>query len=164
VIERFFKPRKYYLSRENSAPISATSQMRETLPATKTKPETVISKIVSFGVITATNFKMIKSTLEDLFNFIKIPDDRQISISNYGKLKLILILVAVNLAINIVVILPLLSTIKEFVPLDSNQSTYGPLAKIVIVTIILMPFLEELFFRYFLRYVGANTFLFKLKK
>lgn len=33
VIERFFKPRKFYLSRENSAPISATSQMRETLSA-----------------------------------------------------------------------------------------------------------------------------------
>ena len=33
MIERFFKPRKYYLSREHSAPISATSQMREALPA-----------------------------------------------------------------------------------------------------------------------------------
>ena len=59
MIERFTKPKKLYLSRENSAPFFATSQMRETLPAMLSKSRKKYIYIIMKKILLFCSFLII---------------------------------------------------------------------------------------------------------
>ena len=66
VIERFIKPRKLYLSRENSAPFSATSQMRETLAVIlRNRKRKDKMKLKIFTAISILTFSLTFSQVKD---------------------------------------------------------------------------------------------------
>ncbi len=82
MIERLFKPRKFYLSGENSAPISATSQMRLTLCAIINhvmKKHLVIALFFVSNFISSAQDKMIIDQKVDKLHSLT----KSVSYSNY---------------------------------------------------------------------------------
>jgi len=101
---------------------------------------------------------MIKSTLFDFYQFIKKPNDVQFDLDFRNKLRFTLILFVFEFIITFIIILPILVMINDVLDLtravDTNKLSI--LQKFFFLVII-MPFIEELIFRYFLRYEGTKT-------
>lgn len=99
---------------------------------------------------------MIKTVLQDLFNFVKRPDDRQINITIPSKLLYLSILLIFEFVITFLFIIPVLEWVDGILNLQSDI-TYDSLPTSFFLYVIVAPFLEELVFRHVLRYQGLKT-------
>ncbi len=100
---------------------------------------------------------MIKTVLQDLFIFIKSPDDRQLNLSIPSKLLYLLILMIFEFVITFLFIIPVLEWVDGILDLQSVDITYDSLLTSFFLYVIVAPFLEELVFRHVLRYQGLKT-------
>ena len=100
---------------------------------------------------------MIKTILRDLFSFIKKPDDTQSRLTVKSKFLYILILLVFEFILSYLFIFPVLEEIDSILNLRSVDNEYYTALKSVILFVIVVPFGEELLFRYFLRYKGLKT-------
>jgi len=100
---------------------------------------------------------MIKTVLQDLFNFIKKPDDQQIKLSFKNKLLYIFILLIFELVVTYLFIIPVLEWIDGLVGLDTADTSYDTFVQVFIPAVIFAPLVEELIFRHLLRYQGIKT-------
>ncbi len=109
---------------------------------------------------------MIKSTLRDLGSFIKRPNDNQIQLTIKEKVYFTLILFTVKIIIVYFFILPILYTINEYLNITDNSNeieSYSPI-KTYLGYVLIIPLVEELIFRYFLRYKGIIPSLISQQK
>lgn len=94
---------------------------------------------------------MIKQTLKELLEFIKNPTDTQKPSSFWEKLQIILILLAFEILLFILII-PLFYGLEYFVFLENELSyKHDTIIMSLLGTVIIIPILEELFFRFILR-------------
>lgn len=100
---------------------------------------------------------MIKTILRDLFNFIKKPDDTQIPLPIKTKFFYVMVLLAFEFVLSYIFIFPVLDGIDHILNLRSTEEEYFTLLKSVVIFVIVIPFIEELLFRYILRYNGLKT-------
>lgn len=102
---------------------------------------------------------MIKNTLTDLLHFLKKPNDKQVNLSAKQKIKFLLILLFAELLITFVIILPLDSGINELILIKTDKFDYktDTFSSTFLFFVLIIPFLEEVFFRYFLRYKGIKS-------
>jgi uncharacterized protein len=107
---------------------------------------------------------MIKTTLKDLIGFVIKPDDRQNIGSLKSNLKIFLIAFSLFSTIIIVVVFPILILIDEMLELSHSLDVYLTLSEAMLLYVLLIPFIEELVFRYFLRYNGLKTMIISQKK
>jgi len=107
---------------------------------------------------------MIKTILWDFFNFIKRPDDTQIILGVKSKFIYVIVLLLINLIITLIVVVPVLEKIDEALNLKSANDEYFTLLKSIISFSVIAPVMEELIFRYFLRYNGLKTKIISTQK
>lgn len=108
---------------------------------------------------------MIKIIFKDLFQFIKRPNDQQIILANNEKLKYLLILLSFELIITFLVIFPLNIGIDALLKIKYERFDYsGTILYAFLLWIIIVPFFEELIFRYILRYQGLKKKFIKKSK
>lgn len=107
---------------------------------------------------------MIKGIVREFFSFIKRPNDYQIDISISKKIIYVLFLISVNLIISYSIIIPILERIDETELLNSREYENASTIKIFLILVILTPFIEEFFFRYFLRYKSYMTNFLTIEK
>jgi len=100
---------------------------------------------------------MIKTILTDLLKFVKKPDDTQTQLSVKSKFLYVLLLLAFEFILSYLFIFPVLDKIDETLNLRSADDEYYTLLKSFLLFVIVGPFVEELIFRYFLRYKGLKT-------
>jgi membrane protease YdiL (CAAX protease family) len=100
---------------------------------------------------------MIKKVIFDFLNFIKSPDDNQFNINLREKLKLVSILFLFEIVCSFLVIFPLFELIDEVEKIKSPKIDYSEtLLFTFFLSVLIIPFLEELVFRYILRYKGLK--------
>ena len=107
---------------------------------------------------------MIKTILIDFLKFIIKPNDLQIESTTKSKLYITSIIFLLNGVITVVFILALLTLITKIIDLSHNNITYLTFSKSFLFLVILIPLVEELVFRYFLRYNGFKTLIISEKK
>lgn len=105
---------------------------------------------------------MIKFTLRDLGNFIKKTNDKQIQLSTKEKVCFIFILFTIKIIVVLFFILPILHQITKWLNISNNSiidmESYSTL-KTFFGYVLIGPLIEEVIFRYFLRYKGFVTLL-----
>lgn len=105
---------------------------------------------------------MIKFTLRDLGNFIKKPNDKQIQLSIKEKVCFIFILFTIKIIVVLFFILPILHQITKWLNISNNSiidmESYSTL-NTFFGYVLIGPLIEEVIFRYFLRYKGIVTLL-----
>lgn len=104
-----------------------------------------------------TNKPFLPALARDFISFLKKPDDSQLTVSYTKKLHILGALFLFELLLTAVVILPLLTLIDNALELDYDDFEFDSIFTEVAVAAMLIPFLEELVFRYFLRYKGLKT-------
>lgn len=107
---------------------------------------------------------MIKNTLKDFIDFVIYPNDNQINISLKSKLSLFIIMFFLYCLLIIIFLIPLLELIYEISKLSGNTNVYLTLPTTIFFFVFLIPFIEELIFRYFLRFNGIKTMMIGHKK
>lgn len=91
----------------------------------------------------------------DFLNFLRRPNDEQYDLSLSQKLKFFGWLFLLVIGITLVIVFPLHKLINYITPLRGGpDSTNFSLIKRVLLTVLLIPFFEELIFRKILRYSG----------
>ncbi len=109
---------------------------------------------------------MIKTTLQDLLCFIIKPNDKQISLSVVENIRFVIVLFTMKIIITGLFVLPVLLYVDQCV----NASSYSiadpqhSVVKIFIATVLIGPVMEELVFRYFLRYNRFTAFIIRKDK
>lgn len=100
---------------------------------------------------------MIRTLFADLLSFVKKPNDQQITLSITQKFKLIFILLSIELILTFSIILPLNLGINELVQVKNMKYDYSDtFLQSLLLWVLLVPFIEELVFRYVLRYQGLK--------
>ncbi len=100
---------------------------------------------------------MIKITIYDFYNFLRRPNDHQIQLNLKNKILFVLILFALEIIIVHVLVFPLLFLINYFVPVKLDRIGYSQtFAFMMVYVVFVVPFLEELIFRFFLTYRRVN--------
>lgn len=108
--------------------------------------------------------KMIKTTLTDLLNFIKKPNDEQLALNFKQKVTFFFILFLFEI-ITFAFIFPILCLADLFLPLEHNSEFLKmTFASILIVGVFVIPFFEELIFRYVLRYTKLKAQLIRRER
>src|SRR5699024_8470627 len=108
--------------------------------------------------------KTIKSTLKDLSNFLKNPKDEQdIDQSKHKKVKILFSLLAIDIPIMILLSMLINNLAKlGWVKIENHQvkllMDLMPIWLVFFLTVIIIPFIEEIIFRLFLRF-RRNYFL-----
>lgn len=99
-------------------------------------------------------YEMSKVLLRDLLIFIKNPNDQQIEIPFREKVKILSTLLILEIIFTVLIIRPLIIYIDKLVKLKSDTDFYleFTLIETIIVLVIIVPFIEEILFRYVLRY------------
>jgi membrane protease YdiL (CAAX protease family) len=101
---------------------------------------------------------MIKTTFTDFYQFIKNPDERQIEINFSTKIRITLLLFLATVIITLAVIHPLWAFIDNLLNLTPAFAIDNlPFLQSFFFLVIIIPFVEELIFRHFLRYQGIKT-------
>lgn len=101
--------------------------------------------------------KMIKTTLTDLLNFIKKPNDKQLALNFKQKVTFFFILFLFRIII-LVFVFPILWLADLFLPLEHNSEFLKmTFASTLIAGVFIIPLLEELIFRYVLRYTKLKA-------
>lgn len=97
---------------------------------------------------------MSKVLLRDLLIFIKKPNDQQIEIPFREKVKILSTLLIIEIIFTFLIIRPLIIGIDKLVKLKSDTEIYleFTLIETIIVLVIIVPLIEEILFRYILRY------------
>lgn len=105
---------------------------------------------------------MIKFTLRDLGSFIKKPNDNQIQLSIKEKFYFIFILFTIKIIAVFFFILPILNQINKWLNTSDNNiidiESYSAL-RTFFGYVLIGPLIEEIIFRYFLRYKGIITLI-----
>jgi len=107
---------------------------------------------------------MIKTILWDFLNFVKKPDDTQAKVTVKTKLIYTGLLLVINLIITLIIIVPVLQKIDDALNLQSTNDEYYTLLKSVFLFSVIAPVMEEVVFRYFLRYNGFKTKIISIQK
>ena len=100
---------------------------------------------------------MIKATISDFLQFLKRPDDCQANTAISQRFRVLLILILLEIAVTFAVLVPfdyLLS--NDSLTENSIYNSWSILKRFGILVIII-PFIEECIFRFFLRYNGLKT-------
>lgn len=101
---------------------------------------------------------MINNILKEFLNFLKSPDDRQFNLRNKEKLGFIAVLLILEIVFTVIIILPLNLGINEIIKIKQDRIDYSDtLLYTLVLFVIVLPFVEEVFFRYVLRYKGFKT-------
>lgn len=103
---------------------------------------------------------MIGTVLYGLLRFAKKPDDRQVNFSFTKKIYATLLLLLAELTITFIIIVPVLTEIDELIHLKVSDYTYISFLETIFLLVIGVPFIEEMVFRYFLRYGGLRAKIF----
>jgi len=95
-----------------------------------------------------------KSILSDFFRFLKKPNDQQVNLSTKERLFVILQFLILELLFTIIIVLPLDYLIGNLMTVKNKSMDYkfNTIYAIILLTVLLVPFLEEIVFRYVLRY------------
>ncbi|WP_397376458.1 CPBP family glutamic-type intramembrane protease [Paenimyroides aestuarii] len=105
---------------------------------------------------------MVKFTLIDLWIFLKKPNDKQIQLGIREKVYFIFILFTIKIIVVFFFILPILYQINKLLNIADNNTidieSYSTL-RTFFGYVLIVPFIEEVIFRYFLRYKGIITSL-----
>lgn len=105
---------------------------------------------------------MVKTLFKDLFSFIIKPNDQQITLNNKQKLSFIFILLCFELILTLFFILPLNFGINELIPIKNDKFDYSDtFLSSLLLWVLIVPFTEELVFRYILRYQGLKIKILK---
>lgn len=96
----------------------------------------------------------IKSILVDFLEFIKRPTDFQINFTFKNKLFTIFTILILELLLTLLIVLPIQYILLEFLPLEEAilDPKWQTVSILIIFMIIIIPFIEEIVFRYILRY------------
>lgn len=95
---------------------------------------------------------------KDFFGFLKKPDDTQLALSIQQKLIFIGKLILFDLFFTFLIIFPLFNGINRVMTIKMPKLDYDEtLVYIFTFYVLLVPFIEELIFRHFLRYKGWKT-------
>lgn len=101
---------------------------------------------------------MIKKTVEDFIRFLKKPNDEQIDINLRNKVFFVLSLLLLQLAIQVILVFPLVYTVNEIIPFKNRRVSYDETISFVIFSsVFLVPLIEEFLFRFILRYEGLKS-------
>lgn len=103
----------------------------------------------------------IKSILTDLFNFLKKPNDKQIHLSTKNRFSFIFKLLLLEILFTLIIVLPINYLIDEFITIKTPSLDYrfNTIYSIILLMVLTVPFLEEIIFRFILRY---HSFLGKI--
>ena len=108
---------------------------------------------------------MIKTILTDLYQFLRRPNDEQLKLSLKDKLQFILILFGFEIALSLAIIFPLLYLINEMSPLKQDRFDYiDTFIHSLLLWVFIVPLIEELIFRYLLRFTKTKSVLFTRKE
>lgn len=103
-------------------------------------------------------YPIIKITLMDFYKFIKKPNDEQIELNLKDKIIFLLILLTLEIIILFIIVLPALYLIDQVLILKETKLDYNfTLINSLLIIVIIGPFIEELIFRYYLRYRGERA-------
>lgn len=104
------------------------------------------------------NHPIIENTLLDFYKFIKKPNDEQVELNLKDKIIFMLILLALEIIILLVLVLPAFYLVDQILILKPTKQDYNlTLIESLIFMVIIVPFIEELIFRYYLRFKGQIT-------
>ena len=105
----------------------------------------------------------MKQILHDFWNFIKAPRDIQYTENDKKyKWKVLLTLFVCELLF-LIVYLPIYAVVEKFITIEEAFDESFDMFTSFFLFVLLVPFLEELVFRYFLRRRGIMSFLFSEK-
>jgi membrane protease YdiL (CAAX protease family) len=108
---------------------------------------------------------MIKATIGDLFKFLRKPNDQQIQLNVKHKISFLLILLAFEIIITIIIIFPTLDVIDNVLNIKVERINYSnTFLHTLLLLVIVIPLIEELIFRYILKYQGIKTKFISLNK
>lgn len=108
---------------------------------------------------------MIKTIFTDLCQFLRKPNDEQIQLTLKGKFQFILILLGLEIVITFVLSFPLMYLIDEVSPIKLDRIDYADtFLYLLLLYVFIVPFIEELIFRYFLRFTKTKSILFTRKE
>ncbi|ATA89285.1 CPBP family intramembrane glutamic endopeptidase [Capnocytophaga stomatis] len=101
---------------------------------------------------------MIKTTLTEFLNFIKKPNDKQLELNFKQKVKFFFILFLFEIIITVTIVLPTLWLADLFLRLEHNSEFLKmTFVTALVVGVFIVPFFEELIFRYLLRYTKLKA-------
>lgn len=101
---------------------------------------------------------IIENTLLDFYKFIKKPNDEQIELNLKDKIIFMLILLVIKIIITLSIIIPLILVIHHTINLKFSRVKYSDtLTNSILLVLFIGPLIEELIFRYYLRYRGEKT-------
>ena len=105
---------------------------------------------------------MTKNVLGDFYKFLLKPNDHQLQLKLKDKFLLILILLGFEILVTLVVILPLLYLIDFLSPLKQDRIDYSEtFVYLLVLFVFVVPLIEEVIFRLFLRYRRVNLVISK---
>jgi membrane protease YdiL (CAAX protease family) len=105
---------------------------------------------------------MFKTVLHDFLNFLKKPDDNRVHLNFRGKVAFLCILFVVEVVL-VLVYLPVLTFADDAAQVYYKGDDIDE-GQLFLLAVVIMPFLEEVLFRYFLRYERINPVLIGKRK
>lgn len=102
---------------------------------------------------------MIIGVFKDFINFVRNPDDEQLKCSFRDKLSILIVLLAAHLLFLYIIAKPILDLVESYVKFPPSPTTNFSMTETFWLFVIGIPFIEELVFRYYLRYQGLKTII-----
>jgi membrane protease YdiL (CAAX protease family) len=100
---------------------------------------------------------IIKNTLIDFLNFLKRPTDKQLNLKFKQKFQVLLILLLLEILFTFLLFVPVFQIIDKHENIKQPKIDYSEtLLYTFILLVVIIPIVEELFFRYILRYKSFN--------
>lgn len=104
---------------------------------------------------------MNTSIIKDFIKFLKHPDDTQLAVGFFEKIKIVGVLFIFKFLFAIIFVIPLLYLIDETLSIKSKKFYYSEtIGFVFFLAVILAPVFEELIFRYLLRYKALQKRIF----
>lgn len=101
---------------------------------------------------------MVRNTIIDFVKFLKDPKDYQLSFTIGEKVKFLFVLLLFEIVFSFVIIFPIHLGIDQITILKEPKVDFSlSLLVSIIGLVVIVPLVEELVFRYFLRYKGFKT-------
>lgn len=108
---------------------------------------------------------MIKTILSDFYQFLRKPNDEQLKLNFKDKFQFILILLGFEILVTIALVFPLMYLINEVMPIKQDRFDYADtFFSSILYWVLIVPFIEEIIFRYFLRFTKTKSILFTRKE
>ncbi|MEH7890397.1 CPBP family intramembrane glutamic endopeptidase [Elizabethkingia meningoseptica] len=108
---------------------------------------------------------MVKNTLFDFLNFVKKPNDFQLNLKTREKLTILFLLFSLEIIFVLILVLPIQYGIGYFLDLKTERINYkeDTLFNYLTTYVLVVPLIEEILFRYILRYGGIKSSLISRK-